>query len=366
MLLVGGGTGGHVSPLLAIAEALREIDPEVGFLFLGGRRGREAELVPAAGIPFHATPMPSLRDPDSRLALLRTLVSVPLAFFDALAALVRFRPDACCTTGGIVAIPVTLAARLMRVPVYLWDGNALPGRSTRLLAWLSSRIGVSYEQARRALPRGRTVLAGTPIRSSLLAWTRERGRERFAVPAEAKLVLVSGGSQGSERVNDALWSALGRIVRQAYVLHITGDKQGARADARRANLPEELREHYIVRTFLGDDMGGALAAADLAIGRAGASSIAEPLAFGVPLLLIPFGAAMEGHQEANARAMVETSAAISMREGELDGDRFSAQVLGLLGNADRLLRMANAARAAGRPHAAQEIARELLSLGGCA
>ena len=322
--------------------------------------------MPAAGIPFHATPMPSLRDPDSRLALLRTLVSVPLALFDALAALVRFRPDVCCTTGGIVAIPVTLAARLMRVPVYLWDGNALPGRSTRLLASLSSRIGVSYEQARRSLPRGRTVLAGTPIRSSLLAWTRERGREQFAVPAEAKLILVSGGSQGSERVNDALWSALGRIVRHAYVLHITGDRQGARADARRANLPEELREHYIVRTFLGDEMGGALAAADLAIGRAGASSIAEPLAFGVPLLLIPFGAAMEGHQEANARAMVETSAAISMREGELDGDRFSAQVLGLLGNADRLLRMANAARAAGRPHAAQEIACELLSLGGCA
>jgi len=365
VLLVGGGTGGHVSPLLAIAEALREIDPEVGFLFLGGRRGREAELVPAAGIPFHATPMPSLRDPDSRLAFLRTLGSAPLAFVDALAALWRFRPDVCCTTGGIVAIPVTLAARVLGVPVYLWDGNALPGRATRLLSTFSSRIGVSYEQARRTLPRGRTVLAGTPIRASLLKWTRERGRDAFAVPAEAKLVVVSGGSQGSERVNDALWSALGRLVRHAYVLHITGDKQGARAESRRANLPPELRDHYIVRTFLGDEMGGALAAADLAIGRAGASSIAEPLAFGVPLLLIPFGAAMEGHQDANARAMVETGAALSMREGELDGDRFTAQVSGLLDNPDRLSRMANAARTAGRPQAAQEIARELLSLGGC-
>jgi UDP-N-acetylglucosamine--N-acetylmuramyl-(pentapeptide) pyrophosphoryl-undecaprenol N-acetylglucosamine transferase len=366
VLLVGGGTGGHVSPLLAIAEALREIDPDVGFLFLGGRRGREAELVPGSGIAFHATPMPSLRDPDSRVALLRTIAAVPLAFFDALAAIWRFRPDVCCTTGGIVAIPVTLAARVMRVPVYLWDGNALPGRSTRLLASISSRIGVSYEQARHALPRGRTVLAGTPIRSSLLKWTRERGRETFAVPPEAKLVVVSGGSQGSERVNDALWSALGRVLRHAYVLHITGDKHGARADARRANLSDELRDHYIVRASLGDEMGGALAAADLAIGRAGASSIAEPLAFGVPLLLIPFGAAMEGHQEANARAMVETGAAISMREGELDGDRFSAQVIGLVDNADRLRRMANAARIAGRPHAAQEIARELLTLGGSA
>lgn len=365
MLLVGGGTGGHVSPLLAIAEALRAIDPEVGFLFLGGRRGHEAELVPAAGIAFHATPLPSLRDPDSRLALLRTIVRVPLAFFDALVELVRFRPHVCCTTGGVVAIPVTLAARMIRVPVYLWDGNALPGRATRLLASLSSRIGVSYEQARRALPRGRTVLAGTPIRASLLAWTRERGREAFAVPADATLVVVSGGSQGSERVNDALWSALGRIIRRAYVLHITGDKHAALAEVRRANLPGELRDHYIVRSFLGDDMGGALAAADLAIGRAGASSIAEPLAFGVPLLLIPFGAAMEGHQEANARAMVETGAALSLREGELDGDRLTAEVSGLLANRERLARMANAARAAGRPHAAQEIARELLTLGGC-
>ncbi|HKY52076.1 MAG TPA: UDP-N-acetylglucosamine--N-acetylmuramyl-(pentapeptide) pyrophosphoryl-undecaprenol N-acetylglucosamine transferase [Candidatus Limnocylindria bacterium] len=349
-----------------MAEALREIDPELGFLFLGGRRGREAELVPAAGIAFHATPMPSLRDPESRLALLRTIVAVPLAFVDALVQLVRFKPDVCCTTGGVVAIPVTLAARALFVPVYLWDGNALPGRATRLLGRISSRIGVTYEQARQALPRGRTVLAGTPIRASLLKWTRERGREIFAVPADATLVVVSGGSQGSERVNDALWSALGRLIRRAYVLHITGEKHGARADARRANLPDEVRDHYIVRPYLGDEMGGALAAADLAIGRAGASSIAEPLAFGVPLLLIPFGAAMEGHQEANARAMVETGAAITMREGELDGDRLTAQVIGLLQNPEGLRRMANAARSAGRPDAARDIARDLLALGGCA
>jgi UDP-N-acetylglucosamine--N-acetylmuramyl-(pentapeptide) pyrophosphoryl-undecaprenol N-acetylglucosamine transferase len=322
--------------------------------------------VGAAGLPFHATPMPSLRDPDSRLDLLRTLLAVPLAFFDALFALIRFRPDVCCATGGVVAIPVTIAARLLFVPVYLWDGNALPGRATRLLAAISSRIGVSHEQARQALPRGRTVLAGTPIRASLLKWTRERGRETFAVPDDATLIVVSGGSQGSERVNDALWSALGRIIRRAHVLHITGDKHGSRAEARRANLPDEVRDRYIVRPYLGDEMGGALAAADLAIGRAGASSIAEPLAFGVPLLLIPFGAAMEGHQDANARAMEQTGAALSMREGELDGDRFTSQVVGLLQSPDRLRRMANAAKAAGRPQAAQEIARDLLSLGGCA
>src|SRR5207249_531720 len=141
-------------------------------------------------------------------------------------------------------------------------------RSTRLRCHrCETRIRVS-RCCGPSRSRRRTVLAGTPIRASLLKWTRERGRETFAVPAEAMLVVVSGGSQGSERVNDALWSALGRIIRRAYVLHITSDKHGTRAEARRANLPDETRDHYIVRRFLGDEMGGALAAADLAIGRA--------------------------------------------------------------------------------------------------
>jgi UDP-N-acetylglucosamine--N-acetylmuramyl-(pentapeptide) pyrophosphoryl-undecaprenol N-acetylglucosamine transferase len=150
------------------------------------------------------------------------------------------------------------------------------------------------------------------------------------------------------------------------VLHVAGPAHGAKAEARRTALPAELRDRYLVRAFLGDEMGGALAAADVAVGRAGASSIAEPLAFGVPLVLIPFGAAMEGHQAANARAAVETGAAAMITESQLDGDRFNAVVTGLLDNASRLERMAAAARAAGRPEAARTIAKDLLEIGGCA
>jgi UDP-N-acetylglucosamine--N-acetylmuramyl-(pentapeptide) pyrophosphoryl-undecaprenol N-acetylglucosamine transferase len=310
--------------------------------------------------------MPSLRDPQSRLAVARTLIRVPLAFFDALGQIVRFRPDVCCTSGGIVSIPIAIAARLARVPVYLWEGNALPGRANRMLASWCTRVGVTFDQARRSLPRGRSVVAGTPIRASLLTWTRERGREAFGVPADASLVVISGGSQGSERVNDALWSALTRLLKTSYVLHITGPAHGGRAEARRANLAPEIRDRYLVRPYLGEEMGGALAAADIVIGRAGASSIAEPLAFGVPLILIPFAAAMEGHQEANARAMEETSAAAMIREGQLDGDRFTALVTGLINDPARLQRMSAAAKAQGRPDAARDIARDLLALGGCA
>src|SRR5205823_13524455 len=134
VLLVGGGTGGHVSPLLAVAEALTEKDPETLFLFIGGRRGLEAELVAGSGIPFHATAMPSLRDPDSRFSLVSRAAVMPIAMADAPAQILRFKPNVCCTTGGLASFPVVVAARLARVPVYIWEGNAIPGRVNRMLA----------------------------------------------------------------------------------------------------------------------------------------------------------------------------------------------------------------------------------------
>ena len=366
MLLVGGGTGGHISPLLAIVEALRAQVPEVRVLFIGGRRGREGELVPEAGIAFHAVPMSSLRDPDSRAALLRTLLALPLSFFDALWQIIRFRPNALVTSGGAIAIPVVLAARTLRVPVYMWAGDALPGRAGRTLARFCTKIGVTFEQAVRAFPPRRATLTGTPIRQSLLRWERDEARKKMDVPADALLVVVTGGSQGSERVNETIFGALARLLKTAYVLHVTGEKHIGAAKAREKSLPAELRERYLPRAYLRDEMGAVLAAADLVVGRAGSSSIAEPLAFGVPLLLIPFGAAMEGHQEANARAAAEAGAALIVRESQLDADRLVAEVAGLLSDRARLRRMAESAKKAGRRDAASVIARDVLVLGKCA
>jgi UDP-N-acetylglucosamine--N-acetylmuramyl-(pentapeptide) pyrophosphoryl-undecaprenol N-acetylglucosamine transferase len=366
VLLVGGGTGGHISPLLAVVEALRATDPEVGLLFVGGRRGREGSLVPEAGIPFHAVPMQSLRDPDSRVALLLTLVGVPLAYLDAFLRIAMFRPNVVLTSGGAIAIPVVLAARTLRRPVFLWTGDALPGRASRLLSRFASRIGCTFAQAVAHFPPRRATVSGTPIRASLLKWDRLAARSKMGLPGEATLVAVTGGSQGSERVNDAIFASLQRLLKVAHVLHVTGEAHFAQAQARERALPEDLRSRYLPRAYLRDEMGAVLAAADLVIGRAGSSSIAEPLAFGVPLVLIPFAAAMEGHQDANARAAVEAGAASVIRESQLDGDRLTAEVLGLLNDRARLERMSDAARKAGRPDAAKDMARDVLALGGCA
>jgi UDP-N-acetylglucosamine--N-acetylmuramyl-(pentapeptide) pyrophosphoryl-undecaprenol N-acetylglucosamine transferase len=341
------------------------MEPEVRLQFIGGRRGREASLVPESGIPFHAVPMNSLRDPDSRGALLGVLVGVPLAYLDAIAQLVRDRPRVLMTSGGAIAIPVVLAARTLGIPVYLWAGDALPGRASRVLGRFCTKIGVTFDQARRSFDSRRASVSGTPIRASLLRWTREDARKKMGVPPDVALVVVTGGSQGSERVNEAVFGALARILKHAYVLHVTGDAHIAKAKARYESLPADIRERYLPRAYLRDEMGAVLAAADLVVGRAGASSISEPLAFGTPLVLIPFGAAMEGHQEANARAAVDTGAAVIIREGELDPDRLTAQVTGLLNDKARLERMTQAARKAGRPDAARDMARDILALGGC-
>ncbi len=319
----------------------------------------------SADLPFHRLPIASLRDPDSRLSALTSTALLPVALASALVRLARFRPSVCLTSGGAIAYPAVLAARLLRVPVYLWEGNVVPGRANRALARWAQRIGATFPGTELHLPKAKTVLAGNPIRRSLLRWQRGEARERLGIGGGETVVLVTGGSQGSERLNEAISSALPQLLRRAVVIHHTGTPHLAQAEASRGALPVELRERYRPYGFLKEEMGAALAAADLVVGRAGSSSIAEPLAFGVPLVLIPFGAAMSGHQNANARSVAELGAAAVVRESELSSGRLSAVVLGLLDDPARLARMRDAAKRAGRPDAAIAIARDLLALGGC-
>lgn len=318
-----------------------------------------------AGIPFHQLPVASLRDPGSRLAALAWLALLPLAFGSALLRVARFRPLACLTSGGAIAFPAVIAARLLRVPVYLWEGNVIPGRANRALAGWSQRIGATFPGTEAQLPGAKTVLAGNPIRRSLLRWDRAGARGHLGIGAQESVVLVTGGSQGSQRVNDAITAALPQLLRRAVVVHHTGPAHLARARAQLEVLPPEQRGRYRPYGFLKDELGAALAAADLVVGRAGSSSIAEPLAVGVPLVLVPFGAAMNAHQDANARSVAELGAALIVRESELSSGRLVAVVLDLLDHPERLARMRDAAKRAGRPEAARTIARDILALGGC-
>jgi UDP-N-acetylglucosamine--N-acetylmuramyl-(pentapeptide) pyrophosphoryl-undecaprenol N-acetylglucosamine transferase len=285
----------------------------------------------------------------------RLALSIPQAF----AHLVARRPAAIFTTGGYVAIPVLLAAWVLRIPSVLWDGNVVPGRSVRLVARLATVITVSHAATGASLGHPRTYVTGTPIRS-LSDVDPDAARERFGGRPGERILLVFGGSQAVRRINDAVAAALPRLVERVRVIHVTGDAGYAAAVAARDALPEALRDRYRPYPFLHEDMTAALAAADLAVGRAGASTLAEAAAFALPTAIVPYPHA-SGHQRLNAEAFAEAGAAVLVEDEDLDGDRL-VEVAGLLADPARHAVMSAAARDLARPDAAVAVADLVLAV----
>ena len=286
---------------------------------------------------------------------MRLALSVPQAF----ALLLARRPAAILTTGGYVAIPVLLAAWVLRIPSVLWDGNVVPGRSVRLIARLATVITVSHEATGAALGHPRTYVTGTPIRS-LAGVDPDEARARFGGRPGERILLVFGGSQAVRRINDAVAAALPRLVERVRVIHVTGDAGYADALAARDALPEDLRDRYRPFPFLHEDMTAALAAADLAVGRAGASTLAEAAAFALPTAIVPYPHAA-GHQRLNAVAFADAGAAVLVEDEAFDGDRL-LEVAGLLADPARHAAMSAAARELARPDAALAVADLVLAV----
>jgi UDP-N-acetylglucosamine--N-acetylmuramyl-(pentapeptide) pyrophosphoryl-undecaprenol N-acetylglucosamine transferase len=362
LLIAGGGTGGHIYPALAVARSLRASDHDLELSWLGGHRGLEASVVPAAGIPLRRLALRSLRSADRSVHLvldpLRLAASVP----QAAALLAMERPAAILTTGGFVAIPVLLAARPLGIPVVLWEGNVIPGRSVRATARLASVIAVSYAETCRALSvtDGRCYVTGTPIRE-LDDVDPVAARERFGVPPTGRLVLVFGGSQALRRFNAAVGDALARLVERVHVIHVTGEAGYAEALAGRESLPASVRDRYLPYAFLGDEMASALAACDLIVGRAGSSTLAEATALGKPMVVVPYPHAA-GHQLANARRLVESGAGRLVPDEDFDAEAL-LDVTAILADPALHARMSAASRELGRPGAADAVARLVLAAG---
>jgi UDP-N-acetylglucosamine--N-acetylmuramyl-(pentapeptide) pyrophosphoryl-undecaprenol N-acetylglucosamine transferase len=297
------------------------------------------------------------RDVHLVLDPVRLALSVPQALW----WLLRRRPAAIFTTGGYVAIPILIAARLLGIPSLLWEGNVIPGRSVRATARLASAIAVSFAATCRALPsRGGCFVTGTPIRD-VAGVDRLAARERLGLPADGRLVVIFGGSQAVRRLNEAVAAALPRLVERAIVIHVTGPDGLGAATAARASLPEPVRERYRPEAFLGEGLLDALAAADLVVGRAGSSTLAEVAAFGLPLVVVPYPYA-GAHQRANAAELVEAGAAQVIADEAFDAEALVGAMT-ILDDPSRHAAMSGAARGLARPGAAAAIAEILLALG---
>ena len=288
---------------------------------------------------------------------IRLAASVP----QAAAILAAERPAAILTTGGYVAVPVLLAAAPMRIPVVLWEGNAVPGRAVRATARLANALAVSYESAGRALASARvpTYLTGTPIRD-VTAISRDEARSRLDLPADRPTILIFGGSQAVRRFNAAVAAALPRLVERVTVVHVTGESAYAAALTEREKLPADARGRYRPYPFLRDDMLAALVATDLVVGRAGSSTLAEVAALGIPSVIVPYPHA-GAHQGANAAILAEAGAARIVPDEVFDADALVAAT-DLLFNEPARAAMAEAALRLGRPGAAEAVAALVIAL----
>ncbi|MCI0432771.1 MAG: undecaprenyldiphospho-muramoylpentapeptide beta-N-acetylglucosaminyltransferase [Gemmatimonadetes bacterium] len=367
VLFAGGGTGGHLYPALALADALCAAAPDVEVHFVGAKRGIEAHVLPARNAPHTLLPIEPLhrrqmtRNWRVPPALVRSLV--------AIASLFRaFRPQLVVGTGGYAAAPACLWAVVSRVPMAVQEQNSWPGATTRMLARWARQVHLGFPEAAAHLRPGRRTRVfthGNPIRPPDQAPDAQASRARLGLSREATVLLVVGGSQGSRAINQMLTDALDGVaagtLQRPGGLEILWATGAAHLDSVRTRLAPHSQDWVHTIGYI-DDMPAALAAADFAISRAGAMATAELLAWGIPALLVPLPTAAADHQSHNARALDEAGAAVCLNEATLMPVALWSAVTALASEPARRRLMASRARQRARPDAARAIATELLTL----
>ena len=364
IIVSGGGTGGHIYPAITIIRALKARVPEAEFLYVGTRRGLEADIVPKEGLPFATIDLQGFERHftlDNRRRAGKALVGVGKA-----ARLVRkFRPDAAIGTGGYVCGPILLAASLAGVPTLIQEQNVVPGITNKLLSRFVTKIATGTEEAMRHFPAAKTVCTGNPIRSEVLTARREDGLKAYGFSGDRRVVLVSGGSRGARAINRAMVGVLKAAQHHAEVQFLLatgkGEYEAELSRLKDAGVDLAAAPHIKVVPYL-YDMPQAQAMADLAVFRAGATGLAELTARGIPAILVPYPYAAENHQEHNARALEEAGAARMILDRDLSSERLASVLTELLSEPAKLAQMAAASRRLGRPEAAADIAELVLSI----
>ena len=337
-------------PAIAVGQALLRSAPESILLYVGLRGGMEEDVLPRYGFPFETIVAPKL-DMEQLWRNWSVPLLAPRALWQASRIVRRFQPDVVLGTGGYVSAPVVVAAALRRIPVVLQEQNRLPGRTTRWLSRMARVVATGYEQSASHL-HARTVVTGTPVRQEFT----DR-REDF--PVRPRHLLVLGGSQGAHRINEAVAAAVPELTGRLRlsVAHQTGARDLAAMEQVRARLGDSAYSPFA----FANDLAEKLSKADLVLSRAGAGTISEVSAIGIPMILVP-GPFAGGHQRLNAEPFVRAGAAAMIANEDCDGPRLVTEIAAIVNDAERYQTMVEAMRSLGRPRAADEVVALLQSV----
>ena len=358
ILFAGGGTGGHVYPAIAIADAVRDLEPEAEIRFAGTREKMEWEAVPKAGYRIHPITISGLHrgQPFRNLTLPFKLVR---SLMESRRLVKRFDPDVAVGTGGYVSGPVLMTASFRGKPIVIQEQNAYAGLTNRFLGKRADRIHVAFLEAKDFLPSEKCVYSGNPTRKDLTRADSVEARRFYDLPPDAFVLVVFGGSLGSRAINDAMSSHVSELLQDEnlWIIWQTGRQYFKDVNRRVAEHPRLKVLEYV------DRMDLTYAAANLAMCRSGAITCSELMVTGTPAILIPSPNVAEDHQTHNARSMANAGAAVLIPEAEMES-RLTAEVVALKSNSSRLRKMSEAARAIARPDAASAIARDILAIAG--
>ena len=349
--LAGGGTGGHAYPAIAVAERLLEV-AGTELVYYGTDHGPERVVAENARIPYRTVPASQVRG-RSPIRLATGVARLLSGRRIAGKLLAEDRPAAVFATGGYAAAPVGWAAKRAGIPLVVFLPDVHPGWAVRFLARYASKVACSVDRSTASLPAGRTVVTGYPVRRQFLEATREEGIARFGLDPSLKTLLVAGGSLGAHTINLAIAGALRTLLEKMQIIHVSGVDEEHWLQRERDRLPEALRSRYHLHAYT-DELACAMRAADLAVTRAGASTLGELPVAGLPAIVIPGGFS---DQHLNADYLAQRGAAITLPTIRLD--ELESLIVGLFDDGTRRESMATAMRGLARPNAAEDLARLL-------
>jgi UDP-N-acetylglucosamine--N-acetylmuramyl-(pentapeptide) pyrophosphoryl-undecaprenol N-acetylglucosamine transferase len=354
VLIVGGGTGGHLFPAIALAEAFLKKDPENQVRFIVTRRPLDAQVLGEREFSFKVLNVEGIKGKGAA-GKIRSMILLPRAFKESLKMIEEIRPEVVLGVGGYVTGPMVLAAWWKGIPCAIQEQNSIPGMTNRMLGKVADWIFLAFDDQGSYFSKRKSRLTGNPIRKEL-----QKAFDQKISPSESMTVLILGGSQGAHRINQAVvddLDELGTWKDELFFIHQTGEKD----EKEIALAYQEKGFHHQVRAFF-PDMAGVYGQADMIIARAGAMTLSEITALGKPSLLIPFPFAANNHQEHNARALVKAGAAEMILEKDLQPGFLADRIRTWLSDRDIVTAMGKKAEALGRRQAAEEIVEECYQL----
>jgi UDP-N-acetylglucosamine--N-acetylmuramyl-(pentapeptide) pyrophosphoryl-undecaprenol N-acetylglucosamine transferase len=369
VVLTGGGTGGHFFPLIAVAEELRIMAAakkivDVQFLYVGAEV-HGLKVFEREDIAYKFIYAGKLRRYAS-VSNIGDLFRIPIGIIQSFAILFSYYPDVIFSKGGFGAVPVVVAGWLLRIPIFIHESDSVPGLANKWSSKFARRIAVSFPDTIKMFPLKKTAYVGNPVRLSLAKGTKESAKQAFQLVGGRKIVLILGGSQGSQVINEEFLKMLPKLLDRYELIHQCGTKniKDVENEARTVLSTEQLKYYHPIGFLTQEELASAFAACDIIVSRAGSGSIFEIALVGKPCILVPLPEAANDHQRLNAHAYAQNGAGVIIEQTNFYPGIVSTKIEAILSDQEVYGKMSEMAKAFSKPEAAAIIAEELIKLSG--